>query len=145
MEKRAIGGLDGGAQVSEEVHKILIRSSGQVLVPLFYLSAISYKPSSYQPRIFPSFPGVFNSSRRISSMHDPACTYQYIPVAMLPSLCYSLQRTNNKTSASYRKYSPLPPRPAGTARLWSGTAEKIWNSGLRSSPRFMMDATLPQR
>ena len=47
--------------------------------------------------------------------------------------------------AVYKKYSPRPPLPAGTARLWSGTALKIWNSGLRSSPRFMMEATFPQR
>src|SRR4051812_35494331 len=45
----------------------------------------------------------------------------------------------------YRKYSLRPPLPWGTARRWSGTALNIWNSGLRFSSRFIMEATLPQR
>jgi len=48
-------------------------------------------------------------------------------------------------SLHYKKYSPARPLPAGTARCSSGTALKMLNFGLRSSPTFIIDATLPQR
>jgi hypothetical protein len=51
----------------------------------------------------------------------------------------------DKPDGIYKKYSPAPLRPAGTALICSGTAENIENLGVRSSPTFMMEATLPQR
>lgn len=46
---------------------------------------------------------------------------------------------------SHKKYSVLRPVAIGTARRWSGTAENIANRGFKSSPRFMIEATLPHR
>lgn len=47
--------------------------------------------------------------------------------------------------SSYKKYSVRRPVAAGTARWLSGTAEKMVKRGFKSSPKFMIDATLPQR
>ena len=66
----------------------------------------------------------------------------------LTSILSLRTKEKNKTHAKrifYKKYSPAPLLPAGTARLWSGTALKILKSGSRSSPSVMMEATLPQR
>jgi len=52
---------------------------------------------------------------------------------------------NNAKKGLYKKYSPAPLRPGGTARWSSGTALKMLNLGFRSSLTFMMEATLPQR
>ena len=47
--------------------------------------------------------------------------------------------------SSYKKYSVRRFVVGGTCRSRSDTAEKMVNLGSRSSLRFMMEATLPQR
>lgn len=90
---------------------------------------------------FPSQRAVKRSGSQVAGQ----CGTRSIPsprIRVSPSLA---NRTGASRMEVYKKYSPVLPLPAGTARLWSGTAEKMVKSGFKSSPSVMIDATLPQR
>ena len=79
---------------------------------------------------------------QLSSVHTElfsVTSTKRLRLAMLGYLMYIHNAVN------YRKYSARRGFAAGTCRSLSDTAEKMVNLGSKSSPRFMIEATFPQR